>query len=426
MVEWRTRAKVQAFEPLKIFGFVLFLENILVIALFSFMFTVASFWAALPIGMGFRSIPFWLICLTLFFNYAFIIVDYTSRGMQRIPKLSGDLVFPTHDPRLFTIAGLTLLTLAFVLGGQGDYFDPTRLVVAFFGYPLLFSLLVVNANPMTLLNPVNLFKTLWVFSTSSSSVLFYLLQAGIGTFLYVTFNSFGEISALNLFWQVPISVTLLFILFRSLGVVLNKQGPALGLSVLQNEDTQEQALAEEARIVLDEFVMELHKWNRVHEYKKAFELIRAHQQEHGHATDATLFQRLSQWDDKRLASMLGAQMAEQLLSDGDNSRAYKVFRESLAMCPDKFALSSGTIALAFARNAPDQGSHHAMFEYLQHFEEQFPNHPSTAAALLHLAGIAVDYVGDKPAAKRTLQRLAALEPKSSESAEYQRIRQALA
>jgi hypothetical protein len=59
---------------------------------------MACLWSSLPNAMGIRSIPFWLICITLFFNYVFVIVDHTSRGFQRAPKLSGELAFQPMIP----------------------------------------------------------------------------------------------------------------------------------------------------------------------------------------------------------------------------------------------------------------------------------------------------------------------------------------
>ena len=106
----RRKAKPQ-YVRLQILAFPFYLENILVLLLFSAMFITACLWASLPGWMGLRSVGFWFICITLFFNYVFVIVDFTSRGMQRVPKLSGEMVFPTHDLRLYTIALLTICLL---------------------------------------------------------------------------------------------------------------------------------------------------------------------------------------------------------------------------------------------------------------------------------------------------------------------------
>jgi hypothetical protein len=92
MGNWNRKANsVDHWEPLVIFRFPFYLENILMIALFSVMLILACLWAKLPEGMGIRSVSFWLLSITLFFNYAFVIVEYTSRGLQHIPKLSSDL-----------------------------------------------------------------------------------------------------------------------------------------------------------------------------------------------------------------------------------------------------------------------------------------------------------------------------------------------
>lgn len=421
MVEWRHRKPVADYEKLVVFQYPFYLENALVVALFSLMFIVASVWASLPVGMGLGSVSFWFVCVTIFFNYAFVIVDYTSRGIQRIPKISGELVFPTHDSRLFSIAALTICYLAFVFGGWDDSSKTIRLIIAFFTYPLMFSLLIVNVNPLTLLNPVALARSLWIFSTSIDSAVFYGLQLVTSSLLFFEIQYFGQISVAHVFWQVPITVTLLFMLFRSLGVVLNTQGPKFGLSVLQNAETHQAALEEQARVQLGDFILKLHRWVRVHEYKKAWALIEEFQREHQSSLDAELFHRLGQWDDKRLAAMLGANLAERLLHEGETERSLKVFRESFTMSPNKFTFSSGTVALLFADAAQDEASREKVYQYLQRFDEQFPGHPNIVGVLLRVATLALDHFSDQDTADKFLQKALTLKPDLADNSEYQRL-----
>ena len=37
----------------------------------------------------------------LFTQYSFVIIEYTSRGCQRIPKISGDMLLPEKSPLFF-------------------------------------------------------------------------------------------------------------------------------------------------------------------------------------------------------------------------------------------------------------------------------------------------------------------------------------
>lgn len=426
MIEWRNGKPIEDYEKLGVFRYPFYLENTLVIGLFSLMFIVASVWASLPVGMGIGSVSFWFICIILFFNYIFVIVDYTSRGVQRIPKLSGELVFPTHDSRLFSIALLTIITITLVLGGWEDNSKTFRLIFAFFSYPLMFSLLIVNVKPLTLLNPLAMSKSLWIFSTSMDSLVFYCLQLVTSSLLFFEIQSFGKVSVAHVFWQVPITVTLLFMLFRSLGVVLNTQGPKFGLSVLQNAETHQAALEEQARVQLGEFMFKLHRWVRVHEYKKAWALIEEFQREHQYSLDSELFHRLGQWDDKKLAAMLGANLAERLLDQGETERSLKVFRDSYTMSPNKFAFSSGTVALLFADAAQDKASRKTVYQYLQRFDEQFPNHPNILDVTLRVAGMALDHFSDPDTADKFLQKALTLEPDLADNSEYQRLAALLA
>lgn len=372
----RRKAKPQ-YVRLQILAFPFYLENILVLLLFSAMFITACLWASLPGWMGLRSVGFWFICITLFFNYVFVIVDFTSRGMQRVPKLSGEMVFPTHDLRLYTIALLTICHFTFVFGSWETASMPLRLAITFFSYPLMFSMLIVHQDLKTLLNPLKLVGTLYLFSQSRDALVFFICQLVTAGFMYFAFTTYGDISFAHIFWQIPVTLTLLFITFRALGVALNTRGPSFGLSVLQNEATFDEAISEAERIELDKFILRLHRWVRVHEYRKAFEMIIEYQAEHGHQSDDALFVRLSSWDDKRLAAMLGAQLAERLLLAHETDRAMKVFRESYDMAPTRFRFTNGTVALSFLNAAGDAASQQRLIECLERFEEHYPRHPMT-------------------------------------------------
>ena len=97
MVDWRHPRPASDFQALTIFRFHFFLENLLALCLYSFIFFIACLWSSFPNLSGIGSAPLWLPGITLFFNYGFVIVDHTSRGFQHVSKLSGELVFPTHD-----------------------------------------------------------------------------------------------------------------------------------------------------------------------------------------------------------------------------------------------------------------------------------------------------------------------------------------
>lgn len=383
----RRRKAAPQHNRLQVLAFPFFLENILVLLLFTVMFTIATVWASLPVGLGLRSVPFWFICITLFFNYVFVVVDFTSRGMQRVPKLSGEMIFPTHDSRLYTIALLTIFHIAFVFGSWETTSMPIRLGIAFFTYPLMFSLLIVHQDMKTLLNPLQLGRTLYLFCQSRDALVFFVWQLITAAFMYFAFTTHGEIAFAHIFWQIPVTLTLLFITFRALGVALNTRGPSFGLSVLENEDTFHEAMSEAERIELDKFILKLHRWVRVHEYEKAFEMITQYQAEHGHNADEALFIRLSSWEDKRLVAMLGAQLAERFLLAHDTDRAMKVFRESYDMAPTKFRFSSGTVASSFLHAATDAASKQRLIESLGRFQEHYPGHPMTVSVQQKLASL---------------------------------------
>lgn len=421
MISWKNKQPVRPFEKLTVLSFPFYLENLLVIGFFSMMFTIACIWASLPAGMGLRSVSFWFICITLFFNYIFVIVDYTSRGLERVPKLSGEMVFPTHDSRLYTIAILTIGYLAFIMSGWETSGRSIRLIIAFFTYPLMFSLLIVHQRLITLFNPVKLLTTLFLFSRSVDALVFYGWQLLTAVVLYLEIAFFNEIAFAHIFWQVPLTLLLLFITFRSLGVALNTNGPSFGLKVLQNEETHLEAIDEDARIELDKFILKLHRIARVHEYSQAFGMIEEYQKKEGHQQDHALFNRLCQWDDKRLASMLGAQLAERLLTAGAREQALKVFRESYDMAPSRFHFSSGTVTNMFVDATKDLASQERLLGCLQRFEQDFPDHPMTSTIMLKLATLAIEKFDQPAIARAALKTAAAKSDRVRNDQEFKRL-----
>jgi tetratricopeptide (TPR) repeat protein len=191
--------------------------------------------------------------------------------------------------------------------------------------------------------------------------------------------------------------------------------------VLQNEDTHIASLERAAEIRLSQFVIQLHRLTRVHEYRKAFDLIQVFQKENHNNLDEPLYARLCEWDDKRLAAMLGANRAERLLRDGEAERALKIFRDSYDMDPIKFAFSSGTSSLLFCNVAKDRASQERLFKYLQRFDQTFPNHPSLPAAMLQLATLALDRFSEPKIAREALTKVATYSPVITQSQEYRRL-----
>ena len=391
---WHFQKPVDVFEPLEVFRFPLYLENLLVLALFSVMFLIASYWAMIPF-FGIRSVAFWFICVTLFMNYCFVIVEHTSHGKAHVPKLSGELVFPSHDRRLYLIAALSIFYLAgYAAAREGDFLVPF-LVFAFVTYPLFFAVIVISQSLSAVVNPLNFVRALINFGLTVPSIRFYAIQAAVSVWLVFLIASFGVISGFHLFWMVPVTLTALFILFRALGVLLNSNAQKLGIAIHQNEETYRKALDAEADRARQAIITELHKMVRVHEYKKAWDYLEKHIDPHDIDSSADLFQRLSDWEDKKLAIKMGTVYIQHLVNAGDMARALRIFETTVDMANGQVRLPSGTIVATLAKTATSLRSREAIYSVLQNFEEDFPRHPATLDALVQRARLALE-VADEP------------------------------
>tara|TARA_E500000331_G_scaffold99082_2_gene95829 strand:- start:36 stop:1307 length:1272 start_codon:yes stop_codon:yes gene_type:complete len=419
MGHWNRKAKsVDHWEPLHIFRFPFYMENILVIVLFSFMFILACLWAKLPAGMGIRSVSFWILSITLFFNYAFVIVEHTSRGLQHIPKLSSNLAQQLHDVRLYLIAILTI----FYLSAYWEFDkDPAFLVFAFITYPLAFSLLVISRTWASLLNPVRLFKSLIIFVFSIQSLHFFAIQLVVGSLLFYELQVFFEVSGWHVFWAVPLTLISLFVLFRALGVLLNHHGERLGIPVLQNAESHQAAVAEGKRRELDDFVAKLYRHVRVHNYKKAWAEVEEHLQETNYINVDDLFVRLCEWDDKKVASRLGSELIGRLVKNNEFDRALRVFRECCEMSDGNLRLPNGSVTLILVERARDPTLKRYMYNTLQYFDKDFPNHPSTLKVFLMVAEMALKNYDDKETGALFLQKARDYESTVTEQEAYKSL-----
>ena len=424
MPDWRTRTPVGEYKPLEVIRFVFYTENIMMLCLFSVMFWIACVSSLVPYGMGLRSAPFWFLCITLFFNYGFVVLDYSARGVKSLPKISVELVFPTSDLRLYTVALLTLCFTAFIFGDWEFTDQSTRLILAFFLYPLMVSVLVVSQSPSALLNPVTLIKRLLVFVSSFRSLNFFLLQFFAGWLLYWEIQSFGEISIAHLIWQVPLTLALLLMLFRLLGVVLNHLGPDLGLAILTNEEMHKKVEIAETLLVLDDLVQLLYRWVRVHEYANAWRELDQFRKENRYVLDDALYLRLLEMEDSRLAMMLGTKIAESRLKDGDSMGGLKIFRDCFLMNPHRFSFSSGGIALDFLAAGSDLASRQLLLRYMLNFAAHFPAYPQLSQALSKSIGVAIES-GEHSIALQLLDEQVALFPEIEAGATYRRQRLSL-
>ncbi|MCB1646795.1 MAG: hypothetical protein KDI36_15155, partial [Pseudomonadales bacterium] len=153
---WHSRSELGEFRRPVLVGYVTRLETLLIILLFSVLFWVCSLWLRLPF-FSVRSIMLWIISVTLFMNYGFVIIDYTARGLDKLPALSGELVFPTHDTRLFRVIGLSLVFFGIHESLEDQSARQAFVMASFFVYPIFFAVMIVSRNAGQLLNPVTLF-----------------------------------------------------------------------------------------------------------------------------------------------------------------------------------------------------------------------------------------------------------------------------
>lgn len=160
---------------------------------------------------------------------------------------------------------------------------------------------------------------------------------------------------------------------------------------------------------------------RVHNYKQAWAQVEDHLKTTDFANIEDLFERLCEWDDKKVATRLGSVLIERLIKNAEFDRANRVFTECYAMLGGRVQLPSGSAALILMERAKDATLRKRLYETLQNFDEDFPNHPNTPNVFLMIAEMALKTYKDNGTGALYLQKASDYDESVQEQTLYKQL-----
>ena len=387
---------IDKFEEMEVYTFPFRLGNLLSILFFTLIFSYLLA-IARSIGLaGFmHSIMLTYISLVLFFGSLFIIAEYSTLGYQEIPLVSAN-VLTSERERFFKVFIIVSAILSqFLLIDSADfqfvYFSLCLLIL-----PLAISVLILESKLFSALNPLKWAAVLKAVKFDSYILQYFILQGSSLIMGYVVF--YLDYGFLNLI-LMAVFLGLLMALFRSLGVVIHANAYELGLKVQYSKEIEiSQTLAAKNK-EMSEFCDEMYlKWTSGQQ-KIVWQQLQDKIVKDDYESEAELFDRIHRWADPGLSLRLGQAYIERLVKRGYVDTAWSVLEFCFENNNKQYQILAAPTLITLSKVATTSKQKTIVVAILLFFEDDFPNHPDTAQALLLGAKISADDLGDFNTAK---------------------------
>jgi len=409
---------IDKFEDLEIASFPFRAGNIATTIFFCLIFSylLGILRVIGPAGF-FYSILLTYFSFMFFFGYLFVIVDYTSRGYQEIPKLSANL-FIAERSRLFKELILISFFLALFFLVDDTYWRFIVVLTSFLSFPIATSVIIMEESLISALNPLKWIRM--IMDINADAMFMQYLAIQMSTLLLGYVALFIDLGLFNLISMAVFLMAALTV-FRSLGVVLHSNSETLGFPVRfgkQVEEKQSQ-LAKERE--LSDFSTQLYKLGNAGDLDKAWELLEKRLGDDNFATEADMFAHIRDWDNPRLAVKAGQGFIERLIAIQDFRTTWNVLEFCYTANGNDYKLLSAEAVIKLLTNAETRTQKSIMVSILRHFEEDFPNHPQTAETLLTAARFTAHDLDDFDSARKIVTHLHATYPSIHSNKTYEAL-----
>ena len=410
---------IDKFDALSIFSFPFRISNILSIILFTLTFSYVL-GATLFLGMlGFIvTITLAYVSFSFFFGYLFVIFEYTSLGYQEIPRLSTDLLFNERS-RLMKATVLVSFFLSAIFFVTDPFWQTFLTISSLLLIPVAMSVLVMEGRLISAMNPLNWLAALRNIEADARFGQYLLLQFSMLLTGYVAlFMNFGWFNILTMMVFLTVSM----IAFRCLGVVLHSNAESLGLKVVYGPAVEEEQVQRATGQEMSEFAASLYRLISAREVEKALEVLNQRLEDDNYLTEPDLFGRIRQWEDPALAIRAGRGFLNRLIAREDIRTSWHVLEFCFEANHNRYRLTSANTVITLAGQAETFKQKTIMAHLLEHFEEDFPNHPQTAEMLLLAARLIAHDLDDFEKARGIMSRLEAAFPKIHTDKTYRALR----
>ena len=413
---------IDRFEPLEVWRFAFRLENILLAAplILIWSFLLGSYYAGGAI-MALRGLFAVYLTLAFFFCYLFIILDFTSRGYQVPPKLSGDLLTTNKLRFIKSLVIASLFASLIYASLSSPVLLGIMITLTFLFLPVSLCIIAIQNTFMSALNPMNwlvFFRDIEFDKSVAQYFLILAMTVAIGSLLMRNFSWFNLLT-------VTAVVFSMILLFRSLGVVLHTHASTLGLSVRFGPQVEARQVAESERRALSDFGLSLYHQVEVNRIKEAWEAYQQHITANKFADEDALWDIIHTWPSVKLALLAGPGYIERLLNQQRGEEAWKVLRYCYESNQNEHRLASGDTTLKMADSANTSQERIISAELLRYFDKDFPGHPRASDALLRAIEIMLVDTNDITGARKLLNHIRIKFPESARTRAYLKLEAAV-
>lgn len=416
------RLWVDHFEPLEVWRFPFRLENLLLaaplIGLWGFL--LGSYHVG-GIIMIVRSAFGIYATLGFFFCYLFLVLDFTARGFQTPPKISGDIL-RTSRARFFKVLAVASLfvSLTYTVTFSEQLFVMLLLSTVLF-LPVAICIIAIQDSFLGAMNPLRWFGFFRAIRFDQH-VLRYLMTLGMVLASFtLLFKNLGWLNLLTMSCWV-LSVVLLF---RSLGVLVHANASDLGLSVRFGHDIEASQIEENERRDISDFALGLYQQVEVHRINEAFEAYESHLTADKFASEEALWKIIRSWSNTAFAVRVGQGFIERLIKANRLRDAWDVLIYCFDSNERQYRLASGNSTLQLTSAATNTRERLISAELLRFFDKDFPQHPETTAALLKAVELLIADAKDTAGAQKLLQNIRIKFPEAARTRVFQNLYEAI-
>jgi hypothetical protein len=344
---------------------------LLLIIVFSLLLWMAS-------RAGLFGLPLTLILMSWFFKYAFVLLDYTTDGVEEPPVLSMEMINPASEQRSLVLL-IVVVGIFFASDAASYWFGP--MLGALLAFALVFilpAIVAVQGATGSLLQSLNLSRCLRLIGKLGRDYALIVVCAAV---------LLGIAFALSRMYSVPLLLRLGFTMyawlamFAVIGGVLFERRLDIGLDAAYSPeriDAKKTAEIEHERDrLVDRIYAEWRGGSHITACKTVTELLR----ESPAPGDELewLYAKTAAWPDARLPNQLAQAWLPYLFKAKRNGRVLEVLKERLAT-DRSFRPATSQQVLRCVRLARDGGERNVARTLLEDFAERYPNDTLQAVA----------------------------------------------
>lgn len=422
--ERRAKWANEPFEKLSVFRYP-FSQHILSTIIFLWLL-ISLILVVIASGIVVAAVPLGYVTTFIFLQYSFVVVEYTARGHQQVPRISGHLFLPTTDSRLGSVFVLTMTFLSIILL-VGDAIPFAGFFLATVLFPVALAVLIIEHSLFSALNPVRWGATLASIAWDKQVFAFLLIQVTLLMTLFLTFYFFEPVTSISLSgWVIHeififITLCVAMVYFRLLGSILHANSEALGMPVLMSEEIQaaeEQAAVDKER---SDFIIEVYQLANAGRQREAWEKLDGRMKAEHYRFEADYFSRISKWDRHKLVTRAAGEYLERLAQRKEVLTALNVFDIGVASNATFVPKSADTL-MFLAEHADSLARKQEVARALASFPDNYPGHPGAVEALLQAVRLHAMSLNDFDEAKRILDHLESSYPHARQHPKFEPLK----